>query len=214
VSAAHWLGNLAAWSAQAAVLIAAGGLAAWAFRLRVPRIRLAYWQTLLAICLLLPAVEPWRSAADSNIEISIAAARPVSGGRVPAFPLPWRQAVLFVLASGCAARALWLAVGFGKLRRWRRDARCSRSRRASICCARPLRRMRTFGCRRPWGVRSRSGCGGRWSCCRATSPNCRRTSRKPSSAMNCCTCAATIGSSPWRSKPSARRCGFIQPSGG
>lgn len=123
MSAAHWLGNLAAWSAQAAVLVAAGGLAASVSRLRVPRIRLAYWQTLLAICLLLPAVEPWRSAADSNIEISIAAARPVSGGRVPAFPLPWRQAVLFVLASGCAGRALWLAVGFGKLRRWRRDAR-------------------------------------------------------------------------------------------
>ena len=123
MSAAHWLGNLAAWSAQAVALIAAGSVAAWAFQLRVPRIRLAYWQTLLAICLLLPAVEPWRRAADSNIEFTMGAARPVSPNRPPAYFLPWRQALLLVLASGCAARALWLAVGFGKLRRWRRDAR-------------------------------------------------------------------------------------------
>lgn len=123
MSAAHWLGNLAAWSAQAAALIAAGSMAAWGFRVRAPRIRLAYWQVLLAICLLLPAVEPWRRAADSSIEFTTAAARPVSPGRAPAYLPPWRQALLFVLASGCAGRALWLAVGFGRLRRWRREAR-------------------------------------------------------------------------------------------
>jgi TonB family protein len=123
VSAAYWLGNLAAWSVQSAVLIAAGGVAAWAFQVRVPRIRLAYWQTLLALCLLLPAVEPWRSAAASNIEFTTMAARPVSPNHTRTFLPPWREALLLLLASGCAARALWLAVGFGKLRRWRRDAR-------------------------------------------------------------------------------------------
>jgi TonB family protein len=123
VSAAHWISNLAAWSLQAAALVAAGGLAAFAFRLRAPRVRLAYWQALLAICLLLPAVEPWRRAAASNIEISTTAARPVSPGRAPAHFPPWRQALLFVLISGCAGRALWLAFGFRRLRRWRRQAR-------------------------------------------------------------------------------------------
>ncbi len=123
MSAAHWLGNLAAWSAQATVLIAAGGLGAWAFRLRVPRIRVAYWQALLAICLLLPAVEPWRRAADSDIQFTMPAARPVTHRGAPSYPLPWRQALLFVLASGCAARGLWLAIGLGRLRRWRLDAR-------------------------------------------------------------------------------------------
>jgi TonB family protein len=123
VSAAHWLGNLAAWSLQAAALIVAGSLAAWVFRLRVPRVRLAYWQALLALCLLLPAVEPWRSAPDSDIEFTTSAARPVPSHPTPPYSLPWRQALLIVLASGCAARALWLAGGFGKLRRWRRDAR-------------------------------------------------------------------------------------------
>jgi len=119
VNAAHWIANLAAWSAQAVALVAAGGMAAFAFRLRAPLVRLAYWQALLAICLLLPAVEPWRRAADSNVEISTTAARPVSPGRAPASFPPWRQALLFVLVSGCAGRALWLAFGFRKLRRWR-----------------------------------------------------------------------------------------------
>jgi TonB family protein len=123
MTAAHWLGNLTAWSLQAAALIGAGSLAAWAFRLRVPRIRLAYWQAMLAICLLLPAVEPWRSAAESNVEVTAGAARPVSSHRAPAPTLPWRQALLFALIAGCAARALWLAAGFAKLRGWRRSAR-------------------------------------------------------------------------------------------
>jgi TonB family protein len=122
MSAAYWLGNLAAWSAQVAALIAAGGLAAFVFRLRVPRFRLAYWQTLLAMCLLLPAVEPWRRSADVNIEVTMGAARPVSPRHPAVYFPPWQQALLLALGCGCAARALWLAVGFGKLRRWRRDA--------------------------------------------------------------------------------------------
>ena len=88
MSAAYWLQNLAAWSAQAAALIAAGGLAASVFRLRVPRIKLAYWQALLAICLLLPAVEPWRSAADSNIEVTLGAARPAHRTMLRHIPCP------------------------------------------------------------------------------------------------------------------------------
>jgi len=67
-------------------------------------------------------VEPWRSAADSDIQFTTTDARPAPPRRAPPYSLPWRQALLFVLASGCAARGLWLAAGFGKLRRWRRDA--------------------------------------------------------------------------------------------
>jgi TonB family protein len=122
VSPAHLLGNLAAWSAQAAILIAVGSLAAWVFQLRAPRIRLVYGQALLAACLLLPAVEPWHAAPDSRIEITTTPGRPAPSDRAPAHTLPWRQALLLALAAGCAARALWLAVGFGKLRAWRRTA--------------------------------------------------------------------------------------------
>ncbi|MGD0359420.1 MAG: TonB family protein [Bryobacteraceae bacterium] len=121
MSAAHWIANLAAWSAQTAALVMAGSLAAWAFRLRAPRVKLAYWQVLLILCLLLPAVEPWRRAADSDIEIATTVATPARSHVAPPISLPWRDGLLIVLASGCVVRALWLAVGFGKLHRWRRD---------------------------------------------------------------------------------------------
>ena len=54
MSTALWLRNLAAWSVQATVLIAAGSLAVGAFRIQMPRVRLVFGQVLLAICLLLP----------------------------------------------------------------------------------------------------------------------------------------------------------------
>ncbi|HLY19961.1 MAG TPA: M56 family metallopeptidase [Bryobacteraceae bacterium] len=120
---AHWLSNLAAWSAQAAILVAVGSLAAWIFRLRAPRVRLAYGHALLAACLLLPAVEPWRIATESNIDITTSVGRPVPGDHAAAPPLPWRLTLLIVVAAGCVGRMLWLAVGFGKLRAWRAASR-------------------------------------------------------------------------------------------
>ncbi len=122
MNAGYWLGNLAAWSAQMAAVVAAAGMAAWLFGLRAPRIRLAYWQVLLGICLLLPAVEPWRRALDSDIQITTGIATAVAGRRAPVH-LPWREALLLIMAAGCAGRAIWLAAGLGKLRRWRRDAK-------------------------------------------------------------------------------------------
>jgi TonB family protein len=122
MNAAHWLANLIAWSVQAGVLIAAGAAAVWAFQLRAPRIRLAFWQVLLVVCLVLPVLEPWHTSADGDIEITTSAARPVAPRPPTRYAPPWRQALLFVLVSGCLARGLWLAVGFGKLRRWRREA--------------------------------------------------------------------------------------------
>ena len=121
MSADYWLGNLAAWSMQAAICVAGGGLAAWAFRLRVPRIRLAYWHALMAICLLLPAWEPWQHAADAQVVFTTLAADPAVTGRTSGFALPWRQMALWTLAAGCGIRMLWLIAGFLRLRRWRRD---------------------------------------------------------------------------------------------
>jgi len=119
VNSAFWLRNLAAWSAQATALIAVGSVATWAFRLRMPRIRLAYAQALLAICLLLPIVQPWQSAPDSQVDFSTSATRPANPRRPSPRAFPWREVLLIALASGSAARALWLAVGFRKLRRRR-----------------------------------------------------------------------------------------------
>jgi len=119
---AYWLGNLAAWSAQAAALIAASGLAAWFARLRSPRVRLAYWQILLLVCLLLPVAEPWQRATGAKVDVTMTATRPASHQDAPQYPLPWRSALLAALAAGFAVRAVWLATGFAKLRGWRRTA--------------------------------------------------------------------------------------------
>ena len=54
------LHNLAVYSLQIAVLVGAGALLLLVFRLENPRVRLAYWQTLLAACLLLPLLQPWK----------------------------------------------------------------------------------------------------------------------------------------------------------
>ena len=119
---AYWLGNLAAWSAQAAALIAASALAAWLARLRSPRVRLAYWQILLLLCLLLPVAEPWQRATGAKVDVTMTATRPASHQDAPQYPLPWRSALLAALAAGFAVRAVWLATGFAKLRGWRRTA--------------------------------------------------------------------------------------------
>ena len=120
---AWWIGNLGAWTAQSALLIATGGAAAWLFRLRLPRARLAYWQVLLAICLLLPLVEPWHPPAEANVEVSMAPPQVLESRGAPAPAMPWREVLLLVLGIGCAVRAAWLAAGFVRLRGWRRTSR-------------------------------------------------------------------------------------------
>ena len=60
MNASWWLGNLVAYSVQVALVIGVGGLAAAVLRLKQPRVTLAYWQALLAACLLLPLLERWQ----------------------------------------------------------------------------------------------------------------------------------------------------------
>jgi hypothetical protein len=49
--AAFWLRNLMAYAAQIAILALSGGLALRLLRMRIPKIRLLCWQTLLAAAL-------------------------------------------------------------------------------------------------------------------------------------------------------------------
>ena len=74
MTAALWWRDLLAWSWQILVLAAAGALAARLFGLRGPRPRLHYWQGVLAICLLLPALENWRPP-DTSVNVSTSSAR-------------------------------------------------------------------------------------------------------------------------------------------
>jgi len=124
MTASLLLDNLFAWSAQVAVLVSVAALAA--MTLAHPRARLIFWQGILAIVLLLPAVEPWhRPMADDTGSVAIAAsAAPVTVVQQPAFRLIWkREYLLLLIAGGAALRFLWIGAGLLRLRRHRLDAR-------------------------------------------------------------------------------------------
>jgi len=124
MTATLFLDNVLAWSAQVAVLVSIGGLAA--LTLTHPRAKLIFWQSVLAIALLLPAVEPWNppAAQDPGVTAVPALAAPVVVVRHPAFRVPWkRQYLLVLLVAGAALRFLWIGAGLLRLRRHRLDAR-------------------------------------------------------------------------------------------
>jgi TonB family protein len=124
MTASLLLDNVLAWSAQVAVLVAIGALAA--MTLAHPRARLIFWQGILAIALLLPAVEPFRQpmAEDTGLVAIATNAAPVVLVREPAFHFVWkREYLLLIIAAGAALRLLWIGAGLVRLRRHRLDAR-------------------------------------------------------------------------------------------
>jgi TonB family protein len=147
--------NAIAYSLQVGVLVAAAAFVPAVLGLRLPRARLAYWHILLAACLLLPLVRPWRQeVVTANIQTTttiLAVAQPASPERAP---LPMAQIALLALAAGAAARLLWLAAGFWKLYRYRRDSRLLDAElpwqsEAEIRISEAISSPVTFGLRRP-----------------------------------------------------------------
>lgn len=135
-----WLRDLAAYCLQVAAIVIAGSVLPPLLRLRVPKVKLIYWQALLAACLLLPLIEPWQRellppvgiAGQVSIRIDgIAAARP--GG---SFSSP--EIVLAVILAGILLRAVWIALGLRRLRLYRKRATPLPGELASIGEARRL----------------------------------------------------------------------------
>jgi len=123
MSTSYWLENLLAYSLQVAMVVAAAGLVAAALRLRQPRAMLAYWQALLAACLLLPLLEPWQRlgvgpAGGSATIISSHASRADS----LASSLELHTWVLPALAAGFGIGLVRLALGIWRLNDHRRSA--------------------------------------------------------------------------------------------
>jgi uncharacterized membrane protein len=56
-----WFANLVSYCLQVVWAVLAATALAAAFRLRAPRALLAFWQGVLAACLMLPLLQPWRS---------------------------------------------------------------------------------------------------------------------------------------------------------
>jgi TonB family protein len=122
-SALIW-NNLLTYSLQIGLLVGLAAFVPAMLRFRLPGARLIYLQVLVAVCLLLPLVQPWRHVvADTNLEVStsVVVVERLGPGSGPT--LPWRQLGLGLLAAGVLIRLGWLAVGFRRLGRFRRNAR-------------------------------------------------------------------------------------------
>ena len=117
-----WWSNLVAYSVQVAALVIVGALLPLVFGTRLARAQLLYYQVLLAVCLALPAAQPWRrpvvvsfrpaAAVKAGVPVRLAPT-PARGG------IRWEEVALAALASGALLRGLWLAVGLWRLRRYR-----------------------------------------------------------------------------------------------
>src|SRR5580704_2870598 len=120
-----WFSNLIFWSAQIALLVLAAGFLPRLFQIRQPRVLLFYWRALLAICLLLPVIQPWHRlpsvaavviAPDTAALRSLPASSPaVSHWHFPSLPL-LAQILGAVILAGIAARFAMLAMGLLRLR--------------------------------------------------------------------------------------------------
>lgn len=114
-----WLANLLAYSLQLGALVGSGAVVAWAFRLRLPRAGLRFWQSVAVVAILLPALQSWSDDGNPALVSSIATATQVLAPASLAPGWPGLSAVLaIVLASGVALRLAWLALGLIGLRRF------------------------------------------------------------------------------------------------
>src|SRR5581483_6111843 len=114
--------NLIAYSLQVGLLIGLAAFVPTLLRLAQAKARLFYWYLLLATCLALPALRPWRHETI----IASAPAPPPMIAMTPVQSAPHRmprsEIGLLLLAAGAAIRLAWLAAGFWKLRRYRRHS--------------------------------------------------------------------------------------------
>lgn len=131
-----WLQNLAAYSLQVVILIAAGTALVYIFRVRAPNVLLAFWQALVIVCLLLPLFQPWRSvphvtpgATGPTVEESrvslpaVIAPAVVTPARFRQMPIPVYPTIAAILGAGVALRLLWLALGLLRLNHYRNKSR-------------------------------------------------------------------------------------------
>jgi TonB family protein len=116
--------NFIAYCLQVGLLIGAVGWIPSVLRMRSAKARLLFWHALLAACLLIPLVQPWRSEAiTATVQVSTGATvlvAPAAARR--SWHISPGEIALAVLMVGCIARLGLLATGFWRLRRYRRNS--------------------------------------------------------------------------------------------
>jgi len=111
------LWNLAAYSAQLAVLAATAAAAASLFRLDAPRIAVRYWQVVLAAGLALPLLQTWTVTPSGTVQASIRFLSNSTASTASDSPAADLAAmVVAVLAIGIVLRVGWLGLGLMRLR--------------------------------------------------------------------------------------------------
>jgi len=150
--------NLSIYCLQVAILVGIGGLLPLACRLDSVRARLAWWQMLLAGCLVLPLIQPWKQIivdTSMSFDSSAASATPIALQHA-ARPFPWETVVLVVIGLGIVGRLSWLALGLYRLRTYLDAATlysCPLVRRmevhAYVGISEEVTSPVTFGVRRP-----------------------------------------------------------------
>lgn len=111
------LSNVAAYSLQLAVLVAVALTATRVLRVRTPRPSLRFWQAALLAGMLLPALQPRSGATRTMLESSasfVSSSAPVAALTTRGVDVA--QWLLLAVFAGIAARLLWLAIGFIRLR--------------------------------------------------------------------------------------------------
>jgi hypothetical protein len=98
--------NLLAWMEQALILALVGSFSLRVLRVRHPRTQLIFCHALLAVCLLLPLLQPWRHP-------EMMAQAPAKAG------IAWTRIILWGLAAGVAAKVLWMLGGLWRIRGYR-----------------------------------------------------------------------------------------------
>jgi len=121
MNSSAWLSNLTAWWLQTGIVTAMAAMLLRTMPVGSPRATLSYLQALQSLCLVLPALEPWRVASAA----SPAATSAVSTLRISALsavPISFPSVMLVLLSAGIAVRLIWLTVGYWRLRRYRQGA--------------------------------------------------------------------------------------------
>jgi TonB family protein len=117
--------HLITYCIQAATVLTVGLLAPRLLRLRSPRICMRYWQLLLLVVILLPAIQPWRDNITGFVSVEtvgVAVADTVTNTLPRSAAWPILEWTLVVLAAVAVLRIAWLAMGLAMLRHHRLTA--------------------------------------------------------------------------------------------
>ena len=133
MSAALVWSNIVAYTLQIGLVGGLGATVPLALRIRSPRVRLLYWQMLLAACLALPWLRSWRQVVVNGAE-QVNSVITVMATQAPAHrSIHLAEIALWLLAAGVAIRLALLGVGLARLRAFRERGRTMPSTPGASC---------------------------------------------------------------------------------